>query len=291
MTSAKQALQQKTNAAPASQNSKSIKDLIVLMKPQIEKALPSVITPERFSRMMLTAISNNKSLQECTAESFLGAMMNAAQLGLEPNTPLGQAYLIPYKNTKRNIMECQFQIGYKGLIDLSHRSGEFASIYAHAVHENDEFSFSLGLDATLVHKPKLNDRGKVIAYYAVYKLVNGGYAFEIMSKEDAREHAYRYSQSYKKNFGPWVDNFDEMAKKTVLKKLLKYAPIKTEFVRHMAEDETVKSSIAEDMSEVNNEMETIDISSNEEQVDPATGEVLMDGMTSYEVDAMLAENE
>lgn len=264
MTDAKQALQKKTNAEPAKE--KSIKDLITIMKPQIEKALPDVITAERFTRMALTAVSNNPKLQNCSSQSFLGAMMNAAQLGLEPNTPLGQAYLIPYGN------QCQFQIGYKGLIDLAHRSGEFKSIYAHAVHENDEFDFSLGLDAKLEHKPKLTNRGEVIAYYAVYRLTNDGYAFEIMSKDDVIAHAQTYSKSYKN--GPWQTAFDEMAKKTVLKKLLKYAPIKTEFVRKVSEDESVKKFDKDtvDMSEVNNEVETIDISVN--QVDFETGEVL-----------------
>lgn len=88
----------------------SIKDWIVAMKPQIEAALPSVITPERFTRMALTAISSNPKLAKCTPKSFMGALMNAAQLGLEPNTPLNQAYLIPYKN-KKEIYEAQFQIG------------------------------------------------------------------------------------------------------------------------------------------------------------------------------------
>lgn len=97
------------------------------------KALPSVITPERFTRMVLTALSSTPKLQTCTPQSFLGAMMQAAQLGVEPNTPLGQAYLIPYGNV------CQFQLGYKGLMDLAYRSGEVSSIQAHEVHENDTF--------------------------------------------------------------------------------------------------------------------------------------------------------
>ena len=71
------------------------------MQPEIAKALPSVMTPERFTRIVISAVSGNKDLQACTAKSFLGAMMNAAQLGVEPNTPLGQAYLIPYKTERK----------------------------------------------------------------------------------------------------------------------------------------------------------------------------------------------
>jgi len=92
----------------------SLQGLIRAMEPEIKKALPSVITPERFTRMVFTALSSNKKLQACTPESFLGAMMQAAQLGVEPNTPIGQAYLIPYGN------QVQFQLGYKGLIDLAY---------------------------------------------------------------------------------------------------------------------------------------------------------------------------
>ena len=90
--------------------SMSIADLIKAMLPEIKKALPEVITPERFTRMALSALNTTPKLQECTQMSFLAALMNAAQLGLEPNTPLGQAYLIPFNN--KGTMECQFQIGY-----------------------------------------------------------------------------------------------------------------------------------------------------------------------------------
>ena len=100
--------------------SMSIADMIKAMEPEIKKALPDIMTPERFTRMALSALNTTPKLIECTPMSFLAALMNAAQLGLEPNTPLGQAYLIPYKN--KGVMECQFQIGYKGLIDLSYRN-------------------------------------------------------------------------------------------------------------------------------------------------------------------------
>ena len=90
---------------------KSMNDLIKSMEPEIKKALPSVITPERFTRMVLSAISMTPKLADCTPMSFLGAMMQAAQLGVEPNTPLGQAYLIPYNN--KNTLECQFELCYK----------------------------------------------------------------------------------------------------------------------------------------------------------------------------------
>ena len=202
------------------------------MSGEIAKALPSVLTPERFTRITLSALSTNPKLQECTPQSFLGAMMTAAQLGLEPNTPLGQAYLIPRYNGKTGTQECSFQLGYKGLIDLAYRSGEIIMVGAYTVYSNDEFEVTLGLDPNVVHKPAKGQRGEPIAFYAVWKGKNGGCGFEVMSMDEVKAHAKKFSDAYKKGWSsPWESNFEEMAKKTVLKKCLKYAPLKTEFVR------------------------------------------------------------
>ncbi len=230
---------------------KTMQMYIKSMEGEIKKALPSVITPERFTRMTLSAISTNPKLAACTPASFLGAMMSAAQLGLEPNTPLGQAYLIPYKN--RGVDEVQFQLGYKGLIDLAYRSGEVELVQAHIVYENDTFECEYGLEPKLVHKPADSDRGEPIKVYAMFKTKSGGYGFEVMSMDDVRRHAEKYSQAYKSGFSPWKSNFEEMAKKTVLKRVLKYAPLKSDFVKAVVQDETIKSEISEDMYEVKND--------------------------------------
>lgn len=229
-------------------------DLLKRMHAQIEKALPSVITPERFTRIALTAYSRNEKLQECTAESFLGSMMQAAQLGVEPNTPLGQAYLIPYRN--RGVMEVQFQLGYRGMIDLAYRSGEVQNIQAHEVYQNDIFEYELGLNPKLRHVPALKDRGDVILYYAVFKLTNGGVGFEVMSKEDVEAFAKKKSKTY--DTGPWQSDFDAMAKKTLVKRLLKFAPLKSDFIRAVTTDETIKSGISENMADLPDETVTID---------------------------------
>lgn len=255
-----------TTARPAKAGQpQTIKDYINVMQGEIAKALPKVMTPERFTRIALSAVSNTPKLAECTPQSFLAAMMNAAQLGLEPNTPLGQAYLIPYKN------QCQFQIGYKGMIDLAYRSGEVKTLMAQTVYENDEFDFSFGLEPTLKHVPAKSNRGKPIWFYAVFKLVNGGQGFEVMSVEDVKEHAKKYSKAY--NSGPWQTNFEEMAKKTVLKKALKYAPLKTEFVRELSADESIKNNIDFDMSQVPNEYIDAEITETV-VINEETGEVM-----------------
>ena len=270
---------------------KNMQQLVLSMQDQIKKALPSVLTGERFSRMILTAMSSTPQLQQCTPKSFLGAMMQAAQLGVEPNTPLGQAYLIPYKN--KGTLECSFQLGYKGLIDLAYRSGEVKDIQAHEVRENDVFEYELGLDPKLKHVPATSNRGPVVMYYAVFHTKDGGYGFEVMSAEDIKEHAKKYSKACSSGYSPWTTNFDEMAKKTVLKKCLKYAPLKTEFVRAMSADETIKSDISAHMTEVHDETEYIDVEATPvpDNIDPDTGEVI-DDRTEQEKkdDAILEES-
>lgn len=241
----------------------TMKDYIKLYEGEIAKALPSVMTPERFTRIATTALTNTPQLANCTPQSFIGAMMNAAQLGLEPNTVLGQAYLIPYKN------QVQFQVGYKGLLDLAYRSGEVKTIDAQTVYENDEFVYELGLEPKLKHVPAIKDRGNPVYFYAVIKLKNGGYSFQVMSIEDVRTHAKKYSKSF--NNGPWQSNFEEMAKKTVLKKALKYAPLKSDFARQVTADESIKTKVGEDMSEIKNEF--MDVEYEEHNEDPITGEI------------------
>ena len=260
-------IQASTTAAPTKQG-KSMQAYIKSMEGEIKKALPSVITPERFTRMVLSAISVNPKLASCTPKSFLGAMMSAAQLGLEPNTPLGQAYLIPYNN--KGTLEVQFQIGYKGLLDLAYRSGEVDIIQAHIVYENDTFECEYGLNPTLKHIPADSKKGEPVKVYAVFRTKTGGFGFEVMSMDEIREHAAKYSQTYGSKYSPWTNNFEEMAKKTVLKKVLKYAPMKSEFARGVAQDGTIKTELTEDMYESPNVVEADFIVDN---FDNSTGEV------------------
>lgn len=215
-------ISEKINNAPAKKQPENLKDFVKVYKNEIAKALPKVLTPERFSRMVTTALTTTPKLHQCTPESFIGAMLQAAQLGLEPNTPLGQAYLIPYGSV------CQFQVGYKGLINLAQRSGEIKNIEAHVVYENDEFKFEYGLNSNLKHIPAMTNRGEPVWVYAIYRLVNGGYCFEVMSYDECLNHGKKYSKTYKN--GPWQTAPEEMAKKTMIKKVLKYAPLKSDFV-------------------------------------------------------------
>jgi recombination protein RecT len=247
--------QLEVKANQGSTQTKTIAQLFEDMKPAISQAIPKHMTPDRLLRIATTAIKTTPKLKACTAESLLASVMQCAQLGLEPGV-LGHAYLIPYNNKKKDqngkeywVQEAQFQIGYKGLLDLVRRTGEISSIAAHAVHKNDFFEFEYGLNEKLRHIPKTDgDREEVYLYYAYAKFKDGGYSFLVMGKKDIERHRDLYSKTSK--FGPWVDQFDEMAKKTVIKALVKYMPISVELHSKVAMDETIKTEIAEDMGEI-----------------------------------------
>lgn len=238
-------LANRASAPPTKGN--TLMELFESMKPAIQQAIPKHMTPDRLLRIATTSIRTNPKLKLCTPESLLGAVMQCAQMGLEPSI-MGHAYLIPYKN--KGVDECQFQIGYKGLIELARRTGQISSIIAHAVHANDEFEYEYGIDDKLRHVPADGERGEIKRYYAVAKFKDGGYAFVVMSKRDIEIHRDKFSKT--KSYGPWVDHFDEMAKKTVLKALMKYMPISIEFQRQTDQDGTTKvfDGSVNDMSEM-----------------------------------------
>ena len=227
------------------QREKAFTDLITSQLAQqfqaMKSLVPKHVTPERMARIGLQAISRNPKLMDCTPESIIGAIMNCATLGLEPNL-IGHAFLVPFWNNKTGKMECQFQIGYKGMLDLVRRSGDVSSVYAYEVCENDEFDYELGVNAKLKHKPLLRgDRGAVYAYYSVYHLKDGGFGFYVISKDDAMAHAQKFSKSKKDGvlYGTWIDHFDEMAKKTALKAMTKYMPTSIETPERRAELEAL----------------------------------------------------
>ena len=218
------------------------------MRPQLEKALPKHISPDRILRIVMTTLRTNPKLGSCDKMSFIAAVMQSAQLGLEPNTPLGEAYIIPY-NSKKGPM-AQFQIGYKGIITLCQNTGQYRSIYSHEVYKNDKFFYQLGLHKDLVHVPADEPEGEPIYFYAVYHLLNGGYDFAVWSKKKVENHRDKYSKSADYDSSSWKTSPIPMSLKTVLKAALNYAPKSIELTRQLSMDETVKKEIATDMSEV-----------------------------------------
>ena len=223
----------------------NVRGLIERCRGQIAMALPKHMTPERMMRVCNTAISKTPALLDCEPRSLMGAIIQSSQLGLEPDGVLGHAYLIPFNNRKTGRVECQFIAGYKGLIELSRRSGQISTVYAHAVHANDEFRYTLGLDPTLIHKPTSGEPGELIAVYAVCHLRDGGKQFEVLQR---REIDAIRSQSKAGNSGPWVTHYDEMAKKTALRRLCKLLPTSPELARAAALDELAEASQPQDLS-------------------------------------------
>lgn len=203
-------------------------------KKQLMDALPRHMTPERMSRIALTELRRTPKLQQCDSMSFLGAVVQCAQIGLEPGNNMGHAYLLPYGK------ECTLIIGYKGLIELARRSGQIASINAREVRENDKFEMEYGLDEKLRHVPATGDRGKLIGFYAIAKFREGGAQFEYMTIDEI-EKIKKTSKSSSYKDSPWNTFYEEMAKKTLIRRLVKYLPISVEIQTAVSLDEQADS--------------------------------------------------
>ncbi len=175
--------------------------------------LPSDFSADRFSRIAITAIKSNPKLAACEPLSILGSLMLSAQLGLEPNSPLHEASLIPYAG------KATFQIEYRGLLKLVWNSGLVTMIDYDKICENDEWEYTKGFNPVFWHRPAFNkDRGETIAYYAYAELNGGaGKALVIKSKKEVIEHGKKFSKSF--GSGPWVTDLDSMGIKTALKEL------------------------------------------------------------------------
>jgi recombination protein RecT len=210
-------------------------------KSAVAAALPSHLKPERFLRVGLTAMTRNPKLEQCDQASFFAAMLTLSQLGLEPDGRL--AHLIPFENRKRGVVECQLIIDYKGLVDLAMRSGTIAKLHADVVCEHDEFDFDRG--EILKHKFKLGeDRGAVLGAYSLCRFKDGTEKAEVMSSKEVE--AIR-NRSRAGNSGPWVTDWNEMAKKTVFRRLSKWLPLSPEYrdaLDHDADAIEVASTVA-----------------------------------------------
>jgi recombination protein RecT len=201
------------------------------MKPQFAMVLPKHLTPERLLRIAINACNQNPDLLNCTQESLLGAVMKSAQLGLEPDGVLGQAYLIPFRNRKTNVMEVTFIPGYKGLIDLARRSGEVSNIIAKEVYANDHFEVDFSMDVPFVHRPLLvGDRGAITHFWAFAKFKDGGFHWDYMSV--AEVEAVR-DKGQGRNNPVWRDYFVEMGKKTAIRRIAKYLPMSVQKAAHI----------------------------------------------------------
>jgi len=214
----------------------TVRDLLERQKDKFAAVLPKFFPVERFLRVVMAAINKTPVLAECSQASLLLSVNTAAQLGLEIGV-LGRAYLVPFKN--KGQQECQLIIGYSGLIDLARRSGEIESIEARAVLEGDHFVCKFGLGPVLEHVPQWEgaaDR-KVIAFYGVAKLRDGGRQIEVMTLADVTR-IMKSTQS-KGEYGPWRDHFVEMGRKTVIRRLAKYLPLSPELAEALHSEDSI----------------------------------------------------
>lgn len=262
-------------------NTRQPSDIASLMsspkvKAQMALAMPKHMTADRMMRIALTEVRKVPALGKCNVESFMGSIMQCAQLGLEPGSALGHAYLLPFGNGKASDgkANCQLIIGYRGMIDLARRSGQIVSLTARTVHANDEFRYEFGLEETMTHKPAEGERGPMTHVYAVAKLKGGGVQFDVMSRADV--DAVK-KQSKAGTNGPWVSHYDEMAKKTVIRRLFKYLPVSIEMQTAVSLDERAEAGIDQDnASALTGEYQVLDdqpLDDAPDNVNTETGEI------------------
>jgi recombination protein RecT len=204
-------------------------------KTQLQQVAAAHMKPERMMRLMANAIRTTPKLSECDPMSLLGGLMTCAGLGLEPNTIMGHAYLIPFRNNRKNITEVQLVVGYKGLIDLARRSGHITSISANIHYSDDEvWEYEEGTEARLRHIPGAQEGDKRHAY-AIAKFRNGGHAYvvlpwaKVMKIRDGSQGWQTAVKFGATDRNPWKSHEDEMAKKTAIRALAKYLPLSVEF--------------------------------------------------------------
>ncbi|HEX2676202.1 MAG TPA: recombinase RecT [Polyangiales bacterium] len=226
-----------------------LRQMLRKMLPEIERALPKHVTPDRMARVATTALTTTKDLALCTIPSFVGCVMQAAQLGLEVNTPLGHAYLIPRKakNLQPSQRNCTLIIGYQGFIELARRSGMVSSIYAYAVRDGDAFEYELGLEPTLKHKPSEaedREKKKITHVYAVAKMRDSDErVFVVLTR--AQIEARRLRGASASADTPWDTDYEAMALKSAVRALWKWLPKSAEIARATALEDAAESGASQ----------------------------------------------
>jgi len=198
----------------------TIRNMLEEKRPDIRQLLPIHVDTDRFIKSALLAVARNSNLQKCTSASLFTAIVNAAELGLDFTPAKGHSYLIPFNIHGK--LEAQFMPGYRGLIDLAKRSGLVTKIEAHLVYDEDQFEMIFGTDSKLYHKPFLGENpGAVIGAYAVAFFANAEPQFEFMRFDEIESIKARSKAGGR---GPWKTDWNEMARKTVVRRIFKYLP-------------------------------------------------------------------
>ena len=211
-----------------------------------QEYLASVLGEKKqaFVNNLTALVSNDKALQVCEPTTLMFAALKATALDLPLDNNLGFSYVIPYKNNKEGKTEAQFQCGYKGIVQLAIRSGQFETINVTDVREGElkgrnRMTGELAID--WIDDDTVRTKAKIIGYIGYFKLLSGYSKTTYWSIEELKEHGLNYSQTFKKGYGVWKDNFNAMAKKTVLKLMLNKgdAPMSVEMQQAIKYDQSV----------------------------------------------------
>lgn len=249
-------------AALETSNLKTLKDMFGKMDKQLQSALPKFMTPERMIRVATTTVQRVPRLLQCAPVTVVGAVMQAAALGLEPDNITGSAYLVPFWNSKLRRLECTLIPGYRGLMQLARRSKEVTAFDAHVVKKGDGFDFEYGSNKFLTHKPafamalkagkwELPKDGQVepetvaaymIAYYGNVKLADGrpDFQFHVMDRfqlDQAMEMTTSRDRETNHVVGPWIEHPDAMRTKTAIRRGAKLLPFSIELMTAVSLEE------------------------------------------------------
>lgn len=269
--------------SPAVQKAINIKAFLQL--PATQKKIQELVDKNSasFATSIMQIVNSNPMLLNAEPMSIFNAACMAATLNLPINNNLGFAYLVPYKNSKTGHVEAQFQLGYKGFIQLAQRSGQFERLVSLPVYKDQliekdlikGFKFNWAIDPDEKEQP--------IGFYAYFKLINGFTAELYMSREQIDKHAKRYSQSYRKNSGVWADNYEQMALKTVTKLLLsRQAPLSIEMQKAVLSDQSVIENVTEEKFDyLDNQTGVLDLSM---PVDDELMKKIIDNITIGEIE-------
>lgn len=241
----------------------TVQNLFQKYEANIKKAIPQYVNGDKLLKMALSSIQRNELLMKCHPATLVGGFIQAALLDLQLDGVTGEAYLVPFWNTKKNRYDAQFMIGYKGLRKLVSNTDKVDTFLPQVVHEGDIFDYNLAESKIITHKfTDQSDYDKPILFYSIVQYKNGHIEHLIMSKKevdairDRHSRTYQTALKYKKVDSIWQQHYEAMGMKTVMRRHAKYLPLSAEKQRAVALDEFAESGVPQDLGLIVDESET-----------------------------------